>query len=208
MDQGMSGNPNHPASANASSAAGPSARVWWAIYTRHQHEKSVADVLGSKGLDVFLPLYASKRKWKDRLKTLMLPLFPGYVFVEGGHERRLPILSTPGVHMILTSGEGAAVIPDTEIESIRRTVESHCLVQPHPFLKCGERVRVIRGSLAGLEGILARKKNQCRLVLSVEMLAQSVGVEVDASDVVSVETPVKQSPAVETSGRDSIRCAS
>lgn len=204
----MSGDPNPYTGSHADSVVGSSARVWWAIYTRHQHEKTVADMLESKGLDVFLPLYASERKWKDRVKNLTLPLFPGYVFVQGGHERRLPILTTPGVHMILSTGERAAVIPDVEIESIRKMVESDCVVQPHPYLKCGERVRVIRGSLSGLEGILLRRKNQCRLVLSVEMLTQSVGVEVNAYDVIPIEPSAEKPIPLGASGRNSIQRAS
>ncbi len=77
---------------------------WWAVYTRHQHEKTVADMLSWKGLEVFLPLYESRRRWKDRYKVLTLPLFPCYVFVRGGLSRRLQIVTTPGVHMILYKG--------------------------------------------------------------------------------------------------------
>jgi transcription antitermination factor NusG len=159
---------------------------WCAVYTRHQHEKSIGEMLEAKGFEVFLPLYESTRRWKDRQKILSLPLFPCYVFVRGAHERRLPVLTTPGVHMIISRGERVATVPDEEIEAIRRTVEGPFSVEPHPFLRCGERVRVIRGSLEGVEGVLTRKKNLCRLVLSVEMLAQSVAVEIDASDVVPV----------------------
>ena len=157
--------------------------AWWAIYTRHQHEKTVEEILRAKGFEVFLPLYESVRKWKDRRKLLSLPLFPCYVFVRGGLDRRLQVVTTPGVHMVLTRGEKVAMVPDGEIEAIRRTVEGPFRVEPHPFLRCGERVRVIRGSLEGVEGVLVRKKNMYRLVLSVEMLAQSVAVEIDASDV-------------------------
>jgi transcription antitermination factor NusG len=160
-----------------------SAVPWWALYTRHQHEKSVADVLMSKGFDVFLPVYESVRRWKDRRKVLSLPLFPGYVFVRGRSARRLHVLTTPGVHMILCRGEETATIPEEEIEFIRRSVSGNFAVEPHPFLKCGERVRVTRGALGGVEGILIRKKNVFRLVLSVEMLAQSVSVEIDSADV-------------------------
>ena len=158
--------------------------AWWAIYTRHQHEKTVEEILRAKGFEVFLPLYESVRKWKDRRKLLSLPLFPCYVFVRGGLDRRLQVVTTPGVHMVLTRGEKVAMIPEGEIEAIRRTIEGQFRVEPHPFLRCGERVRVIRGSLEGLEGVLVRKKNLYRLVLSVEMLAQSVAVEIDASDVI------------------------
>jgi transcription antitermination factor NusG len=162
---------------------------WWALYTRHQHEKTVAEMLSNKGFDVFLPLYDSVRRWKDRNKLLSLPLFPGYVFVRGGLSRKLQVVSTPGVHMILYRGEQAAVIPDAEIQAIRAAVNGHYRVEPHPFLKCGDQVRVIRGSLEGVEGILTRKKNYVRLVLSVEMLAQSVAVEVNASDVEPINPP-------------------
>jgi len=156
---------------------------WWALYTRHQHEKVVSEVLSAKGFEVFLPLYESTRRWKDRQKTLLLPLFPCYVFVRGELQRRLQVVTTPGVHMILTHGDRAAIIPDSEIDAIRRSVEGRFRVEPHPFLNCGDRVRVTRGSLDGVEGILVRKKSQFRLVLSVEMLARSVGVEVDVADV-------------------------
>ncbi len=155
---------------------------WWAVYTRHQHEKTVADMLSTKGFDVFLPLYGSLRRWKDRKKMLSLPLFPCYVFVKGNLQRKLQVVTTPGVHMILYHGEKVAMIPDAEIQAIRAAVEGRFRVEPHPFLKCGDRVRVIRGSLKGVEGILTRKKNLSRLILSVAMLAQSVAVEIDACD--------------------------
>jgi len=143
-------------------------------------------MLESKGFEAFFPSYESVRKWKDRRKVISSPLFPCYVFVRGAIERRLPVLTTPGVHMLITSGEQVATVPEQEIEAIRRTVQAQIGVEPHPFVRCGERVRVVRGSLEGVEGVLARKKNLYRLILSVEMLAQSVAVEIDAQDVVPV----------------------
>ena len=85
--------------------------------------------------------------------------------------------------MILFHGEHVAIIPDIEIEAVRRAVEGPFRVEPHPFLKCGQQVRVTHGSLQGVEGILTRKKNMYRLILSVQMMAQSVAVEIDATDV-------------------------
>ncbi|MGA2250332.1 UpxY family transcription antiterminator [Terracidiphilus sp.] len=163
---------------------------WWALYTRHQHEKMVAEVLRTKGVEVFLPLYASVRRWKDRSKLLYMPLFPGYVFVRGVLAQRLHVMTTPGVHMILSQGDRAALIPEDEIQAIRQTIEGNYHFEPHPYLKCGERVRVKRGSLCGVEGILVRKKNVFRLVLSVQMLAQAVAVEIDAADVEPVGAKV------------------
>src|SRR5271170_1250467 len=157
--------------------------AWWVLYTRHQHEKTVAEMLSAKGFEVFLPLYESIRRWKDRSKMLSMPLFPCYVFVRGGLNRRLQVVTTPGVYMILLRGENVAIIPDAEIQAIRTTVEGPFKVEPHPFLLCGERVRVKNGPLIGVEGVLVRKKNLYRLVLSVDMVAQSVAVEIDAADV-------------------------
>jgi len=176
----------------------PENSCWWAVYTRHQHEKTVARMLAGKGIEVFLPLYESNRRWKDRNKLVSLPLFPCYLFVRGGHDRRLPVVSTPGVHMVLTNGENVATVPEAEIQAIRRTVEAAVHVEPHAFLKCGERVRVKAGPLEGVEGILVRMKNQSRLVLSVDMLAKSVGVEIDAAD---VEPAMQQTAEEDSAGR-------
>jgi transcription antitermination factor NusG len=161
----------------------PETASWLALYTRHQHEKVVADMLTAKGFEAFLPLYDSMRQWKDRKKMISLPLFPCYVFVRGPLERKLAMITTPGVHMILYRGENAALIPGEEIQAIQKAVDGPFSVEPHPYLKCGERVRVKRGSLEGVEGVLVRKKNLYRLVLSVSMVAQSVAVEIDAADV-------------------------
>ena len=153
--------------------------AWYALYTKHQHEKMVARVLTIKGFETLLPLYQSARRWKDRTKLLSLPLFPCYVFLKGGLDRRLDVMTTPGIYALVSNAGQPAAIPPAEIEAIRRAVESGARVEPHPFLKCGEWMRVKSGPLAGIQGILVRKKNLCRLVLSVEMLGKSAAVEVD-----------------------------
>lgn len=174
---------------------------WWAVYTRHQHEKIVAGALTAKGHEVFLPLYASVRKWKDRRKTITLPLFPCYVFVRGVPNRRLSIVTTPGVHMVLIEGDSPAVVPEDEIAAIRRTIDVRMKIEPHPFLRCGQRVRVRRGALEGVEGILVRVKNLVRLVLSVELLNKSVAVEIDAANV----EPIPDRGSGDWIGRGSLR---
>jgi len=154
---------------------------WCALYTRHQHEKIVASILSTKGLEVFLPTYTTMHRWKDRNKQLELPLFPSYLFFKYEADRRVQILSTPGVHMILTTGNLPAVIPNEEIAAIQRAGEGPLRLEPHSFLKCGDTVRIKSGPLAGLEGFVSRKKDVFRLVLSVEMLGRSAAVEIDSS---------------------------
>jgi len=163
--------------------------AWHALHTRHQHEKVVAELLASKGFETFLPLYPVVHRWKDRTKRLSLPLFPCYVFLRGGLDHRLQIIKTPGVHGIVGTVGFPGVIPEAEIVAIRRAVAKSLRIEPHPFLECGDWVKIKSGPLFGLEGILVRKRDQLRLVLSVEMLGRSVAVEVDVSIVERVNKP-------------------
>ena len=165
----------------ASLAGSPCVSWWHALYTRHQHEKVVTQALMGKGFEVFLPQYRAVHQWKDRQKDILLPLFPNYVFIRGGLDRMLSIVTTPGVHSLVSWGARPAVIPSEEIEAVRRLIESPLKVEPHPFLKCGDLVRIKSGPLEGIEGILVRKTRGVRLVLSVEMLSRSAAVEVDVS---------------------------
>jgi transcription antitermination factor NusG len=166
-----------------------SSSSWYALYTRHQHEKIVDQILTNKGFNTFLPLYATVHSWKDRTKALTLPLFPCYVFLKGGIERRLAILTTPGVYGLVSSAGQPDAIPDNEIEAIKRVVESGTRVEAHPYLKCGNWVRVKSGPLAGIEGILVRKRNMSRLVLSVAILGTAAAIEVGAFQVEAISAP-------------------
>ena len=169
-----------------------SSPAWHALYTRHQHEKVTARLLTQRGFDILLPLYTASHRWKDRVKKLSLPLLPGYVFFRGGLDRRLDMLTTPGVVSLLRSGDQIAVIPEEEIQAVRQILESRIQAEPHPFLQCGDRVKVKFGPLAGIEGILVRKKDQFRLVLSVEALNRSIAVEIDGTAVELENRPMIQ----------------
>jgi transcription antitermination factor NusG len=118
-----------------------------------------------------------------------MPLFPCYVFVRGGLERKLDILTTPGVHAFVVSCGQPAVIPPEQIDAVRTATENSLHIEPHPFLKTGDHVRVKVGPLEGVEGILVRKKNMYRLVISVELLGSSAAVEIDAFSLERVPAP-------------------
>lgn len=162
---------------------------WYAVRTRHQHEKVVARILEYRDFEVFLPLYKARRRWVDRIKEISVPLFSGYLFVRDVRDRWLQILTAAGVSSVVGCGGQPAAIPVSEIEVVRRIVESTLRVEPHPFLKSGDWVRVKHGPLEGVEGILIRKKGIARLVLSVKLLGKSAAVEVDATHV--ERTPVR-----------------
>jgi transcription antitermination factor NusG len=178
---------------NATTCGGGDGEYWCALYVRHQHEKAVAQILTSKGLETLLPLYQAKRQWKDRVKQLSLPLFPCYLFLRHGFERRLDVLTTPGVHGFVSVGGRAAPIPQSEIDAVRLVINKGVSVEPYPHLRCGDWVRVKSGPLEGIEGFMVRKKNQSRLVISVELLQKSAAVELDFS---MVEPLARHSPSL------------
>ena len=165
---------------------------WYALYTRHQHEKVVDELLSSQGFETFLPVYTAIHRWKDRTKQISMPLFPNYLFVRGVFGNKLQVLKTPGVCSFVESAGRPGLIPEGEIAAIQQVVENSLLMEPHPFLATGDWVRIKTGPLTGLEGILVRKQDQLRLVLSVEMLGRAVSVEVDVYSVERVSKGVNE----------------
>jgi transcription antitermination factor NusG len=159
---------------------------WYAAYTSANHEKRVAEQLGIREVEFFLPSYASVRRWKDRRVTLQMPLFPGYVFVRMALRDRLQVQQVPGVaHLVGFDGTPAA-LPDAEIEALRASLESGVRAEPHPYLAAGRRVRLKSGPLTGMQGILLRRKGNFRVVISIELIQRSLVVQVDAADVETV----------------------
>ena len=157
---------------------------WYAIYTNANHEKRVAQQLGQRSIEHLLPLYDSVRRWKDRRVRLQMPLFPGYVFVRFALRDRLQVLQIPSVaHLVSFSGHPAPV-PDGDIQSIQNCLNRNHNVEPYPYLQVGRRARVKRGPLQGLEGIILRRKNRTRLILSFDLIMRSVAVEIDDVDLV------------------------
>lgn len=175
---------------------GDGAQPWYALYTRHQHEKMIAAMLCGKGFEVFLPLCSAIHRWKDRKKAIQLPVFPCYVFLRGGLDRLFHIVSTPGVYHLVCAGGRPASIPQAEIDAIHQVMETRLPFEPYTFMKAGNWVRVTSGPLAGIEGVVVRQKSLCRLVLSVELLQKSVAVEIGAEDVERIAT---QRPLVNSS---------
>jgi transcription antitermination factor NusG len=156
---------------------------WFAAYTSPRHEKHVSQHMQYRGIQNFLPLYKSIRRWKDRRKELELPVFPGYLFVRMTLRERVNVLQVPGVVQLVSFQGRPAPMSDAEIEMLQRQVSQSGQLQPHPFLTVGRRVRVINGPMVGMEGILARKKDKFRVVLSLELIQRSVAVEIDLSDI-------------------------
>jgi transcription antitermination factor NusG len=156
---------------------------WYAAYTNAQHEKSVVRQLELRAIESYLPLYEKMSRWKDRQVKVQLPLFSGYVFVRMALEEKVRVLQVPGlVRLVGFSGQPTA-LPEEEMEALRRGLCGALHAEPCPYLQVGSRIRLKSGPLRGTEGVLLKKKNGYRFVISLELIQRSIAVEVDAVDV-------------------------
>jgi transcription antitermination factor NusG len=132
-----------------------------------------------KGIEEFLPLYQRRSRWSDRVKSLELPLFPGYVFCRLNLEHRFPLLTIPGVVNIVGAGKVPVPLDEAEITALQAAAQSGLASEPWPFLVVGQQVLIERGPLAGLKGLLVDVRKRYRVVLSVTLLNRSVAIEID-----------------------------
>jgi transcription antitermination factor NusG len=158
----------------------PARESWYGLRTKSRFEKATAASLGYKGYEHYLPCYRRRCRWSDRFTEIESPLFPGYVFCRFALMDRLPILTIPGVVSVVGIGRGATAIPDDEIAAIEAVLKSGLHSEPWPYLPEGQRIRIKKGALTGLEGVVVEsKKPDWRLVVSVNLLQRSVAVEID-----------------------------
>ena len=158
-------------------------RRWLAVYTRGRHESVVAEQFQQKGLEALLPKYRRLSRWSDRIRRIETPLFPSYVFVRVGDGERSRVLQTAGVVSVVCCAGTPVALSESEIERLRRCMADPSAVEPHPYLRVGQRVRVKHGPFHGWEGVLLRKKNSTRLVITVEQIMKSVSIDLHGADV-------------------------
>jgi transcription antitermination factor NusG len=159
---------------------------WYALRVKPKHEKVSSYLLTNKGLDVLNPVCRTHRRWSDRIKEVDVSLFPGYVFCRFGFERRMTVLTTPGITSIVSAGRDPAPVSDEELAAVQTIVASGRHALPWPYLSAGVRVQVATGCLEGLIGTVVRDKGVCRVVVNVELLQRSIAVEIDRCDLLPV----------------------
>ena len=160
---------------------------WFALYTKPQHEKFVESALTEKNIESFTPTVLLKKKWSDRVRLIEQPLFKGYCFAKFSIKDRILIVSQRGVVNIVNFRNKYISVQDSVIDSLKILVKNKVKIDPYPFLKTGDRIRVKRGPLKNIEGYIIEKrsKNSISLVISIEVIASSIKCVVDAADVES-----------------------
>ncbi len=151
-----------------------------------------AAALTNAGTRAFLPLVSEVHRWSDRRKVVDVPLFPGYVFVQipNSSEAQARVLRTAGVVRFIGNQRGPAPIPDKEIDDVRAVLSNKTSCAPYPFLEIGQRVRIVGGSLDGVEGVLLKRDTENKLVISIGLIQRSLAISVYNFDVEPVTNSV------------------
>jgi transcription termination/antitermination protein NusG len=172
---------------------GDSQREWFAAYTMSRHEKRIASLCDGIGIEQFLPLYTSHRSWKNRtIVNLQMPLFPNYIFVRLLPQDHGPLMRLPGLLSTVGNALGPVAIPDGDMELLRRIIACKT-IEPHPLLTTGDKVRVITGPLAGVIGIVLKKGNGLRFIVTLDMIGKSVSLQIDAGALELIASHTTQS---------------
>lgn len=158
---------------------GTGVEQWFALQVPTRHERPIAEALRNKGYEAFAPSTALEKRWPHKSREAEIPLFPGYLFSKFDPRFRLPILMTPGVRQIVGYGRIPIAIDEREIVAIRNVMQCRLPAEPCPYLNQGARVRIVRGPLTGVEGVLLKASSSYRVVISVSLIQQSIRVEVD-----------------------------
>jgi len=166
--------------------------LWYAGYTAARHEKRIAEHLGRRGVEHFLPLYETIHRWNNGRHRVELPLFPSYIFVRIALRDRLCVLEVPGFVRLVAFGTLPCPLPETDINKLKVALSTGTRAEPYPYLNAGTFVEIRNGPLQGMTGILLRRQHKYRVVISVDLIMRSMVVEVDASDV----APVPRSPSL------------
>ncbi len=155
---------------------------WWVLKARPRCEKKIQSLLQEQGQQVFLPCRASRREYSSKSVTFTVPLFPGYVFSQFSPLQKSAVLaSTPSAGLIEVADQHTFI---RQIDALQELLNRTQEVELCPFIEQGKRVRITSGKFRGMEGIVARYSRKKRLILSLDLLRQSVEVELPAEAVI------------------------
>ncbi|HYH01141.1 MAG TPA: UpxY family transcription antiterminator [Terriglobales bacterium] len=158
---------------------------WYAVQTRAKHERKVGAELQRKSITTYVPTIREVHRWSDRRAVVDVPLFPCYAFIRASLTAtlRLATLQTAGVLKFVGFNKGPAPIPDSQMDSVVAVLSHNVPFSSCGFITVGKRVRIRGGALDGVEGVLVGRNGDRRLIVSIELIQQSLEVVIEGYDV-------------------------
>lgn len=155
-------------------------KQWIAVYTKPRHEKTVLNQFEEKGIESYLPMIRQKHRWSDRMKWVDTPIFKSYIFACIELKDNLNVLQTRGVHNIVKFQKKIAVIPEIQINNLRKMIEGGFDPFPSDYFIIGDEVEVIGGPLRGMHGIVSRTDLPDRLIIKIDAIRHAVAVQIES----------------------------
>ena len=163
-------------------------KQWIAIYTKPRHEKTVLSQFEEKGIDSYLPLIRQKHRWSDRMKWVETPIFKSYIFACIDLKDNLEVLQTRGVNHIVKFHNAIAVIPEIQINNLKKMIVGGFDPYPSDYFVKGDEVKVVGGPLRGLNGIVSRNDTPDKLIIKIDAIQHAVAVQIESKYLKSVKT--------------------
>lgn len=156
---------------------------WYALYTNPRAEKKVAEALSAKGFENYLPLQTTLKQWSDRKKKVQEPLFKSYIFIKTDIARFLyEVLSINGIVKFIKTGKEVSPVREEIIQAIKLSLLYFDAVELSPAnFALNEKVKVIAGPFAGLEGHVTELSSNQYFAINIEQLGTSMLIKIPAS---------------------------
>jgi transcriptional antiterminator RfaH len=167
--------------------AGPSGRQWWALHTKPRQEKALARQILRYEIPFYLPLVKKRTVYRGQKVVSFVPLFASYVFTYASNEERVCALTTKRVVQTLAVGNAEELVFD--LRQFRRLIESNAPLTLERRIVPGNRVRVLRGSFMGMEGVVLKRRGETRLLVAINFLQQGASVEIDDFCLEKIDSP-------------------
>lgn len=153
-------------------------KSWYVVYTAPKAEKKIAKTVSDLGIESYLPLYTSIRKWSDRKKKVELPLFPNYVFVKTENKNRFELFNVHGILKFVSVQRNPVVVRENVIEMIRKAMDHEFEVLQEDYFQTGTEVLVKEGQLSGLTGVVLKQNGSSRVMLRIEKLQKAFSINI------------------------------
>lgn len=183
-------------------------KLWHVIYVRARHEKRVHEDLTVRRIESYLPLRKEIHQWSDRKRWIEVPLFSSYVFVRILPEESNAVYLTAGFVKFVSTNGKPSVIPDRQIEDIRRVIDCYSTeVEVLEGSYAGSEAEVIAGPLSGLRGEIIELVNGKTFVIRIDGLDKLLNVKVPVNAVRLVDESAAKRTSQKAAGGTAIDAA-
>ena len=162
-------------SGGAGQGTGESMKHWYAVYCKPREDERAEVHLRRQDFEVFRPKHRVRRRRQGRMTTLVESLFPRYLFIhlDDVSENWGPIRSTRGVAGLVRWGSRVPRVPDVVVDCLQQQVDTAgCIPTPPADYRAGDRLRILEGPFAGLEGVFYSRDSDQRVTLLLEFMQQ------------------------------------